>query len=85
MTKIIFFCIADFPSIIRNIFKRLFRIYAHVYYEHFKFIQDSNFLTFVNESFIRFFRLTDEFRLVEENDMKPLADLIAKLKSEKMS
>lgn len=73
---------SNFKGILKNIFKRLFRIYAHVYYQHFQFIQASNLLPSLNNYFKRFSRFVNEFQLMEKNDLAPLTDLILMLMRE---
>jgi len=69
----------NFIQIIKTIMKRLFRIYAHIYHEHFDHVKQLNAIEHVNTSFKHFILFTQEFKLVENKDLTPLADLIQKL------
>lgn len=59
--------------------KRLFRIYAHTYHEHFDFVKQLNAIEHLNTSFKHFLLFVQEFQLIENKDMASLADLIHKL------
>eukprot|EP00002_Diphylleia_rotans_P008148 TRINITY_DN1788_c0_g1_i1.p1 TRINITY_DN1788_c0_g1~~TRINITY_DN1788_c0_g1_i1.p1 ORF type:complete len:225 (-),score=62.32 TRINITY_DN1788_c0_g1_i1:206-880(-) len=69
----------DFQSIVRNIYKRLFRVYAHIYYSHFQKIVSLGAEAHVNTCFKHFYFFITEFKLVDERETKPLEDLIANL------
>ena len=69
----------NFLSVAKTILKRLFRVYAHVYYEHFHqviYLQEEPHL---NTSFKHFIYFVQEFDLVEKKELAPLQDLIDKL------
>uniref|UniRef100_A0A8C8TDG9 MOB kinase activator 1A n=1 Tax=Peromyscus maniculatus bairdii TaxID=230844 RepID=A0A8C8TDG9_PERMB len=56
----------NFMSVAKTIPKRLFRVYAHIYHQHF----DSHFIFFVQE-----------FNLIDRRELAPLQELIEKLGS----
>merc|ERR1711935_358755 len=58
------------------IFKRIFRIYAIIYHEHFKEIEKLGQEANLNTSFKHFMWFTAEFKLVSKADLAPLQDLI---------
>jgi len=62
------------PSV-KNIFKRLFRVYAHVYHHHFKDIVEYQKEQELNSSYKWFYFFVTGFDLVERKDMEPLKDL----------
>jgi len=66
----------NFLSIVRTIFKRLFRVYAHLYHSHFDQITSMGAEDHLNACFKHFIFFTDEFALVEEAELEPLKDLI---------
>jgi predicted dehydrogenase len=65
-----------FQPTIRTIFKRLFRVYCHVYYSHFRDIESIGGDSYVNVSFKHFVYFIEQHDLVEEKELKPLSFLI---------
>jgi len=68
-----------FQNEVKTIFKRLFRVYAHIYYHHFAKIQELGEEAHLNTCFKHFFYFVQEFDLVERREMAPLEDLIKNL------
>jgi MOB kinase activator 1 len=72
-----------FPSNIREIvctmFKRLFRVYAHMYLHHFQVLQEMGAEPHLNTCFRHFVLFVIEFDLIEHKELAPLQDLIDKL------
>lgn len=66
----------NFKKGIKVIYKRLFRIYAHVFHTHFKAMVDSDADAHLNHSFKHFVYFVKEFDLIEESELEPMADLI---------
>lgn len=71
---------SDFINIVKTIFKRFFRVYAHIYHTHYKIIASGGADAHLNTCFKHFLYFVEEFNLVKESEMAPLADLIAKFK-----
>jgi len=71
----------NFQSLIKTIFKRLFRIYAHIYHSHFKHIMSLELETHLNTCFKHFIYFIDEYKLVDSKDLAPLAELIQEFKA----
>jgi len=69
----------NFRSICQNIFKRLSRVFAHVYLNHFDKIEEIGAEAHINACFKHFFYFTQEFKLVDEKEFEPLGDLIKSL------
>jgi MOB kinase activator 1 len=69
----------NFILIAKNILKRLFRVYAHIYYEHFHQVIKLQEEPHLNTSFKHFIYFVQEFDLVEKKELAPLQDLIDKL------
>lgn len=69
----------DFLNIAKSILKRLFRVYAHIYYEHFNQVLQLNEEAHLNTSFKHFIYFVIEFNLVEKKELVPLQELIDKL------
>jgi len=61
-----------FKKTVKTIFKRLFRIYAHIYYSHAKEIVELGEEAHLNTSFKHFYLFIHEFDLVAVKEMEPL-------------
>mmetsp|Transcript_51099 Transcript_51099/g.131789 ORF Transcript_51099/g.131789 Transcript_51099/m.131789 type:complete len:258 (-) Transcript_51099:280-1053(-) len=61
----------------RVIYKRLFRIYAHIFHAHFKEMMEQEADAHLNHSFKHFIYFVKEFNLVDDEELEPLKDLIA--------
>mmetsp|Transcript_33716 Transcript_33716/g.54298 ORF Transcript_33716/g.54298 Transcript_33716/m.54298 type:complete len:207 (-) Transcript_33716:234-854(-) len=77
----------DFAKIIKTIFRRLFRVYAHLYHHHFKQIEQGSGDVHLNTAFKHFILFALQFELIPENELGPLEHLIKHLldKSSKAS
>jgi len=69
----------NFIREIKTIFKRLFRVYAHIYYSHFNKIRSLGEEAHLNTCFKHFFYFTREFRLIESRELEPLQQVITNL------
>lgn len=69
----------SFLSSAKTILKRLFRVYAHIYYEHFNQVCQLQEEPHLNTSFKHFIYFVQEFDLVEKKELAPLQELIDKL------
>ncbi|GAB5363211.1 hypothetical protein AAMO2058_000864200 [Amorphochlora amoebiformis] len=63
---------------IKNIFKRLFRVYAHIYYKHFKEVEEVLTIEALNSCFKYFVLFCIEFNLIRKEEMNPMKDLLKK-------
>ena len=70
----------NFMSIIKVIFKRLFRVYAHIYHTHFQHIMCLGAEYHLNTCFKHFVFFIGRFDLVEQKELAPLAELIQQFK-----
>jgi len=68
-----------FQNLVKNIFKRLFRVYAHIYHSHFPKIVSLGEEAHLNTSFKHFIYFIQEFSLVEKKELAPLQELITQL------
>ena len=75
---------SNFIDVIKLIFKRLFRVYAHIYYCHFYHLQLLEADPHLNTSFKHFVFFIDKFELVSKKDLLPLNDLITEFKNRKI-
>lgn len=65
-----------FQSVVKTIFKRLFRVYAHIYHSHFQKIVGLSAEAHLNTCFKHFIYFVHEFKLIEQKELEPLKDLI---------
>lgn len=70
---------AGFEDIVKNIFRRLFRVYAHVYYWHFPKIRELQEEAHLNTAFKHFMFFVWEFDLIPPEELTPLHDLLINL------
>lgn len=70
----------DFTQRVQQIFKRLFRVFAHIYYSHFDRIAALGVEPHLNTSFKHFMYFVYEFGLIpNRQELEPLQELIDKL------
>lgn len=72
-----------FLQIVKNIFKRLFRVYAHIYHSHFPKIVSLGEEAHLNTSFKHFIFFVQEFKLIDPKELAPLQELIDSLTADK--
>lgn len=70
-----------FQDAVRVIFKRLFRVYAHIYYQHFERVISLGAEAHLNTCFKHFIFFIIQFDLVDAKERKPLEELIGNLTS----
>jgi len=70
---------ANIHSVICSIFKRLFRVYAHMYVLHFTSLQEMGAEPHLNTCFRHFMLFVREFDLIDQNELAPLRELIDKI------
>lgn len=66
----------NFHNIIKDIMKRLFRVYAHCYYHHLENFEQLEVTPHVNTSFKHFIFFALEFKLIPSEQLEPLRDVI---------
>ncbi|MQL70822.1 hypothetical protein Taro_003098 [Colocasia esculenta] len=66
----------NFKEVVKTIFKRLFRVYAHIYHSHFQKILSLKEEAHLNTCFKHFILFTYEFGLVDKKELAPLQELI---------
>mmetsp|Transcript_37705 Transcript_37705/g.83005 ORF Transcript_37705/g.83005 Transcript_37705/m.83005 type:complete len:227 (+) Transcript_37705:200-880(+) len=69
---------ANYREVVRSMFKRLFRVYAHMYVNHFQALQEMGAEPHLNTCFRHFILFVAEFDLIEQQELVPLQDLINK-------
>ncbi|EGS23877.1 maintenance of ploidy protein mob1-like protein [Thermochaetoides thermophila DSM 1495] len=66
-----------FPSLVRQIFKRMYRVYAHIYCHHYPVIRELGLEPHLNTSFKQYVLFIDEHNLATGKDYwGPLGDLV---------
>ncbi|CAD6205074.1 unnamed protein product [Miscanthus lutarioriparius] len=71
----------NFKEVVKTIFKRLFRVYAHIYHSHFQKIVSLKEEAHLNTCFKHFTLFTWEFKLIDKAELAPLIDLIESIVS----
>lgn len=69
----------DFRTTVSKIFRRLFRVYAHIYYDHFDVIVEADAQPHINSCLKHFALFVQEYKLVGEKDLEPLKQVIRHL------
>lgn len=69
----------NFVNHVKVIFKRLFRVYAHIYYSHFAEVVRMGAEAHLNTCFKHFICFVLEFDLVQRTELRPLEELIDRL------
>lgn len=69
-----------FMSRVKIIYKRLFRLYAHIYWSHFVKIRSIGANAHLNTCFKHFVYFILEFNLVDKKGLSPLENFIAKFR-----
>lgn len=69
----------QFLAICKSIYKRLFRVYAHIYHSHFQKVVGLGAEAHLNTCFKHFMYFVKEFRLISDAEQAPLNDLIQSL------
>ena len=66
----------NFLVVVKNIMKRLFRVYAHFYYHHIEHFKVLKIEKFLNTSFRHFILFNQKYSLIQQSQLEPLRDLI---------
>uniref|UniRef100_A0A3P9IE02 MOB kinase activator 1B n=1 Tax=Oryzias latipes TaxID=8090 RepID=A0A3P9IE02_ORYLA len=69
----------NFLNVAKTILKRLFRVYAHIYHQHFDSVMQLQEEAHLNTSFKHFIFFVQEFNLIDRKELVPLQELIEKL------
>ena len=70
----------DFENIVKNIFRRMFRMYGHIYFSHFPDVQQGGAEAHLNSCFKHFMYFVLEFDLVDEKQIRMMKKVINRLK-----
>ncbi|EGV63946.1 Maintenance of ploidy protein mob2 [Yamadazyma tenuis] len=66
----------NFMKDCKNITRQMFRIFAHIYYNHFEKIVHLSLEAHWNSFFSHFISFVKEFKLIDKNELEPLLPLI---------
>ncbi|KAK2945041.1 putative Maintenance of ploidy protein mob1 [Blattamonas nauphoetae] len=66
----------NFKDTVKNIYKRLFRVYAHIYHAHLQKIVQLGEEAHLNTCFKHFLFFVKEFDLISNSELAPLEDLV---------
>jgi len=66
----------NFEAIIKEMMRRMFRIYAHCYYHHLEHFTDLGELLHLNTSFKHFYFFAREFNLIPNDQLEPMRSVI---------
>eukprot|EP00768_Dysnectes_brevis_P003538 gnl/Dysnectes_brevis/251_a282_8731.p1 GENE.gnl/Dysnectes_brevis/251_a282_8731~~gnl/Dysnectes_brevis/251_a282_8731.p1 ORF type:complete len:216 (-),score=61.13 gnl/Dysnectes_brevis/251_a282_8731:84-731(-) len=66
----------DFHRVVKQIFKRMFRVYAHIYHCHWNEVQRLGTEAHLNTCTKHFVFFVLEFNLMEIDDLEPLRELV---------
>ncbi|KAJ3024149.1 hypothetical protein HKX48_005549 [Thoreauomyces humboldtii] len=69
----------QFIVVVKQIFKRLFRFYAHVYHNHLSQLEDVGEDRHLNTCFKHFILFVTEFDLVDSRELQPLASIVQQI------
>ena len=69
----------NFVMIVKAIFKRLFRVYAHIYHAHIEQVAELQLDAHFNTSFLHFVIFAEKFALIPSVELSPLNALIRKM------
>jgi len=70
---------SNFKDVCKKIFRRLYRVFVHVYIEHFERLQEAGAEAHTNTFYRHYYFFMKEHKLMEEKDFAPLESLNEKL------
>ncbi|KAI8995890.1 Mob1/phocein [Gaertneriomyces semiglobifer] len=68
-----------FMDAVRQIFKRLFRFYAHIYHNHLQQLQSVHEDRHLNTCFKHFLLFVTEFDLIDAKELQPLTSIVSQI------
>lgn len=69
----------QFLSVVRNIIRRLFRVFAHIYHSHFSRIRELKEESHLNTALKHFVLFVWEFDLMDEQEIEPMSTILVNL------
>eukprot|EP01089_Gocevia_fonbrunei_P022342 TRINITY_DN9010_c0_g1_i1.p1 TRINITY_DN9010_c0_g1~~TRINITY_DN9010_c0_g1_i1.p1 ORF type:complete len:156 (+),score=25.03 TRINITY_DN9010_c0_g1_i1:88-555(+) len=68
-------------SLLRDILRRVFRVYGHIYYHHWNVFEELGQTNVWQKGFLIYIKFVKQNKLVHVRDLEPLAPLIHKLEN----
>ncbi|XP_023346750.1 MOB kinase activator 3C [Eurytemora carolleeae] len=72
----------NFKDVISRIFRRLYRVFVHIYYHHFDRLNEIKAEVHANALYKQFYCLSKEYNLISAKDYEPLQDLTRRICSD---
>jgi len=69
----------NFENVVKKIWKRLARIYYHIYYHHWEWIVELEAEAHLNSAFKHFYYFAQEFSLLSDADLEPVVEIRKKV------
>lgn len=69
----------NFGIVVKNIMRKLFRVYAHCFYHHLDHFNELEATKHLNTSFKHFIYFTKEFNLISDDQLEPLKSIITEV------
>ena len=66
----------NFKNVVKTIFKRLFRVYAHIYYHHIDDVRTEGVEAHFNTAFRHFYSFVHMYKLIPAQELEPLRQII---------
>ncbi|CBZ51380.1 hypothetical protein NCLIV_044420 [Neospora caninum Liverpool] len=66
----------DFPQHVSFILSQLMQVYCHIYRQHFEYLVETDTVAYVNCCFKHALLFGDEFQLITDKDVAPVANLV---------
>eukprot|EP00004_Rigifila_ramosa_P004041 TRINITY_DN1443_c0_g1_i2.p2 TRINITY_DN1443_c0_g1~~TRINITY_DN1443_c0_g1_i2.p2 ORF type:complete len:124 (-),score=28.98 TRINITY_DN1443_c0_g1_i2:118-489(-) len=68
----------NFLEVVKTIFKRMFRVFAHIYHLHYETFAKMGEEAHLNNTFRHFYLFANEFDLIDKKEQAPLEEIISK-------
>ncbi|KAH3743089.1 MOB kinase activator 1A [Pelomyxa schiedti] len=72
----------NFPTTVKKIFTRLFRVYAHMYYSHLEKLRQLELHAHFNTGFKHFYLFVRRWNLIEKKQLAPMQSIIDDIHTE---
>ena len=69
----------DFDHIVKTMYRRMSRVYCHLYIDHFRYLKHYRIETSANTCLVYFYLIGEEFSLQADPEMIPLTSLVQEL------
>ncbi|MES1922088.1 hypothetical protein MHBO_003605 [Bonamia ostreae] len=69
----------NFKKRVNGIYRRLFRVFAHIYHNHLNQMKEKGYEAHLNSCFKHFVIFCNEFKLLDQNNFDPLKNLVLRI------